>query len=71
MTCVDPGHAGPQWGEVRVASCMATALGGFDQVVRFDGHVSDPHFAPLWSSMPGVHAGHNDPLDLLEIKPRR
>lgn len=32
-----------------------------------DGHVSDPHFAPLWSTDPGVHAGEDGPLDLLEI----
>lgn len=53
-----------------VGSCMATTLSGFDGVVRFDGHVSDPHFAPLWSTVPGVYAGQNDPLDLLEIKPQ-
>lgn len=50
-----------------VASCMATALASFDELVRFDGHVSDAHFAPLWSTVPGVHAGEDDPLDLLEI----
>ncbi len=61
-----PGHPNAR---DAVASCMATVLSGFDQVVRFDGHVSDPHFAPLWSSVPGVYAGQDDPLDLLEIRP--
>lgn len=51
-----------------VASCMAAALASFDELVRFDGHVSDPHFAPLWSTVPGVHADEDDPLDLLEIR---
>lgn len=50
-----------------VASCMAAALAPMDCIVRFDGHVSDPHFAPLWATVPGVYAGESDPLDLLEI----
>lgn len=50
-----------------VASCMSIALGSVDQVVRFDGHVGDPHFGPLWASVPGVYPGPGDPLDLLEI----
>lgn len=50
-----------------VASCMAAALAPMDCVVRFDGHVSDPHFAPLWGTVPGVYAGETDPLDLLQI----
>lgn len=52
-----------------VASCMAAALAHMDRTVRFDGHVTDPHFHPLWNTVPGVYAGANDPLDLVEIKP--
>lgn len=50
-----------------VASCMAAALDAAKGVVRFDGHLSDPHFHPLWATVPGVYAGEGDPLDLLEI----
>lgn len=50
-----------------VGSCMAAVLRGAAGVVRFDGHVTDPHFAPLWASVPGVYVGDDDPMDLLEI----
>lgn len=50
-----------------VASCMAATLRQSSGTVRFDGHVTDPHFAPLWATVPGVYAGEDDPLDLLEI----
>ncbi len=50
-----------------VASCMARSLALVSGVVIFDGHVSDPHFAPLWATVPGVIAGSTDPLDLIEI----
>lgn len=50
-----------------VASCMAAALSAAEGTVRFDGHVGDPHFAPLWQTVPGVYAGPDDPLDLLEV----
>lgn len=50
-----------------VGSCMAAALAAAGGVVRFDGHVGDPHFHPLWATVPGVYAGEGDPLDLLEI----
>lgn len=52
-----------------VASCMSVALAGATGVVGFDGHIGDPHFAPLWQTVPGVFAGDNDPLDLFEILP--
>lgn len=50
-----------------VASCMAATLRGATGTVRFDGHVGDPHFAPLWATVPGVYASEGDPVDLLEI----
>lgn len=59
----------PDHGRAReaVASCMAATVNEAGGTVRFDGHVHDPHFGPLWSTVPGVYAGENDPLDLLEI----
>jgi hypothetical protein len=53
-----------------VASCMARTLSDAAGIVRFDGHVSDPHFYPLLQSVPGVYAGANDPLDLIEVTGR-
>lgn len=50
-----------------VASCLARTLRDAPGIVRFDGHVSDPHFYPLLQTLPGVYAGSNDPLDLIEI----
>lgn len=50
-----------------VGSCLAHVLSGLTSLVQFDGHVGDPHFYPLWRTVPGVHAGPNDPVDLMEI----
>lgn len=50
-----------------VGSCMAHVISEANGVLRFDGHVGDPHFYPLWTTVPGVYAGTDDPLDLLEI----
>lgn len=50
-----------------VASCMASVLAAAGGTIRFDGHVTDPHFGPLWATVPGVYAGEHDPLDLLQI----
>ena len=47
--------------------CMAHVISEANGVLRFDGHVEDPHFYPLWTTVPGVYAGTDDPLDLLEI----
>lgn len=47
-----------------VAACMSAVLAGLDEPFEFDGHVSDPHFAPLLDAMPGVSG---DAVDLLEI----
>lgn len=37
-----------------VGSCMAEALRQAWGTVRFEGHATDPHFAPLWATVPGV-----------------
>lgn len=65
--CVEalvPDHA---WAREAVASLMSRVLRGSDRPVRFDGHVSDPHFYPLLQTLPDVRAGGGYPAEMLEF----
>lgn len=65
--CVEalvPDHA---WAREAVASLMSRVLRGSGRPVRFDGHVSDPHFYPLLQTLPDVRAGGGYPAEMLEL----